>query len=112
MDGSQVYGYDDALARDLRDLTTDHGLLREGPAIPGHKPLLPYANGQFVDCRRNPVESSINCFVAGDIRANEQVGLLAMHTIWLREHNRIARSLRDMNPQWNGENCIRKLGRS
>ncbi|XP_048263814.1 peroxidasin homolog isoform X2 [Bombus terrestris] len=103
MDGSQVYGYDDALARDLRDLTTDHGLLREGPAIPGHKPLLPYANGQFVDCRRNPVESSINCFVAGDIRANEQVGLLAMHTIWLREHNRIARSLRDMNPQWNGE---------
>ncbi|XP_068980259.1 peroxidasin isoform X1 [Bombus flavifrons] len=103
MDASQVYGYDDALARDLRDLTTDHGLLREGPAIPGHKPLLPYANGQFVDCRRNPVESSINCFVAGDIRANEQVGLLAMHTIWLREHNRIARSLRDMNPQWNGE---------
>ncbi|XP_050587454.1 peroxidasin homolog isoform X2 [Bombus affinis] len=103
MDGSQVYGYDDALARDLRDLTTDHGLLREGPAIPGHKPLLPYANGQFVDCRRNPVESSINCFVAGDIRANEQVGLLAMHTIWLREHNRIARSLRDINPQWNGE---------
>ncbi|XP_043587451.1 peroxidasin [Bombus pyrosoma] len=103
LDASQVYGYDDALARDLRDLTTDHGLLREGPAIPGHKPLLPYANGQFVDCRRNPVESSINCFVAGDIRANEQVGLLAMHTIWLREHNRIARSLRDMNPQWNGE---------
>ena len=103
MDASQVYGYDDALARDLRDLTTDHGLLREGPAIPGHKPLLPYANGQFVDCRRNPVESSINCFVAGDIRANEQVGLLAMHTIWLREHNRIARFLRDMNPQWNGE---------
>lgn len=103
MDASQVYGYDDALARDLRDLTTDHGLLREGPIIPGHKPLLPYASGQFVDCRRNPIESTINCFVAGDIRANEQVGLLAMHTIWLREHNRIARSLRDMNPQWNGE---------
>ncbi|KAK1124010.1 hypothetical protein K0M31_007038 [Melipona bicolor] len=102
MDASQVYGYDDALARDLRDLT-NHGLLREGPTIPGHKPLLPYASGQFVDCRRNPLESSINCFVAGDIRANEQVGLLAMHTIWLREHNRIARSLRDMNPQWDGE---------
>ncbi|CAL7935809.1 unnamed protein product [Xylocopa violacea] len=103
MDASQVYGYDDALARDLRDFSTDHGLLREGPAIPGHKPLLPYASGQFVDCRRNPLESSINCFVAGDIRANEQVGLLAMHTIWLREHNRIARQFREMNPHWNGE---------
>ncbi|XP_076650032.1 peroxidasin [Halictus rubicundus] len=103
LDASQVYGYDDDLARDLRDSTTDHGLLREGPTFPGHKPLLPYASGQFVDCRRNPLESSINCFVAGDIRANEQVGLLAMHTIWLREHNRIARNLREMNPHWNGE---------
>ncbi|XP_076677332.1 peroxidasin [Andrena cerasifolii] len=103
MDASQVYGYDDDLARNLRDFSTDHGLLREGPTIPGHKPLLPYASGQFVDCRRNPLESSINCFVAGDIRANEQIGLLAMHTIWLREHNRIARSLKDMNPHWNGE---------
>lgn len=111
LDASQVYGYDDELARDLRDLTTDRGLLREGPTIPGHKPLLPYMSGQFVDCRRNPLESSINCFVAGDIRANEQVGLLAMHTIWLREHNRIARALRDMNPHWNGEKLYQEARR-
>lgn len=111
LDGSQVYGYDDNLAQDLRDSTTDHGLLREGATIPGHKPLLPYASGQFVDCRRNPLESSINCFVAGDIRANEQVGLLAMHTIWLREHNRIARELREMNPHWNGEKLYQEARR-
>ncbi|XP_076248599.1 peroxidasin [Calliopsis andreniformis] len=108
LDASQVYGYDDDLARDLRDFSTDHGLLREGPTIPGHKPLLPYASGQFVDCRRNPLESSINCFVAGDIRANEQVALLAMHTIWLREHNRIARLFREMNPHWNGEKIFQE----
>jgi len=111
LDASQVYGYDDELARNLRDLTTDHGLLREGSTIPGHKPLLPYASNQFVDCRRNPLESSINCFVAGDIRANEQVGLLAMHTIWLREHNRIARVLREMNPHWNGEKLYQESRR-
>ncbi|XP_011629559.1 peroxidasin [Pogonomyrmex barbatus] len=111
LDASQVYGYNDELARDLRDLTTDRGLLREGPTIPGHKPLLPYMSGQFVDCRRNTLESSINCFVAGDIRANEQVGLLAMHTIWLREHNRIARALRDMNPHWNGEKLYQEARR-
>lgn len=111
LDASQVYGYDDELARDLRDLTTDRGLLREGPTFPGHKPLLPYASGQFVDCRRNPLESSINCFVAGDIRANEQVGLLAMHTIWLREHNRVARALHEMNPHWNGEKLYQEARR-
>ncbi|XP_029163989.1 peroxidasin homolog [Nylanderia fulva] len=111
LDASQVYGYNDEVARDLRDLTTDHGLLREGPTIPGHKPLLPYAANQFVDCRRNPLESSINCFVAGDIRANEQVGLLAMHTIWLREHNRLARALREMNPHWNGEKLYQEARR-
>lgn len=103
LDASQVYGYDDDVARDLRDLTTDRGLLREGPNFPNRKPLLPYASGQFVDCRRDPLESSINCFLTGDFRANEQVGLLAMHTIWMREHNRIARRLFEINPHWRGE---------
>ncbi|XP_051172267.1 peroxidasin homolog [Leptopilina boulardi] len=104
LDASQVYGYDDDVARDLRDFTSDRGLLREGAIFPNRKALLPYAsNGQFVDCRRDPLESSINCFLTGDFRANEQVGLLAMHTIWMREHNRIARRLFEINPHWRGE---------
>ncbi|XP_066592704.1 peroxidasin isoform X2 [Prorops nasuta] len=111
LDASQVYGYDDQLAENLRDFSSDHGLLREGVVLPGQKPLLPYASGQFVDCRRDPLESSINCFVAGDIRANEQVGLLAMHTIWLREHNRIARELQEMNPHWNGDKLYQEARR-
>ena len=103
IDASQVYGFSNELAKDLRDLTNELGRLRVGPTFPGKKPLLPYAGNQGVDCRRNLSESNVNCFVAGDIRANEQVGLLAMHTVWVREHNRVAQELRQLNPHWEGD---------
>lgn len=103
IDMSQVYGFSEELAEDLRDLTNDRGRLREGPRFPNRKPMLPYAGNQGMDCRRDLTESNINCFLAGDIRANEQVALLAMHTLWMREHNRIADELRRVNPQWDGE---------
>lgn len=47
--------------------------------------------------------SDVPCFVGGDIRVNEQVGLLAMHTIWFRQHNFVAQKLRDANPRWRNE---------
>lgn len=102
IDASQVYGFSDELARDLRDLSNELGKLREGHVI-HQKPMLPYAGNQGMDCRRNLSESSVNCFLAGDIRVNEQVGLIAMHTIWFREHNRVAAELRKINQQWSGD---------
>jgi hypothetical protein len=44
-----------------------------------------------------------NCFLAGDVRVNEQLGLLTMHTIWMREHNRIADELARLNTRWDSE---------
>ncbi|XP_061393833.1 peroxidasin [Musca vetustissima] len=103
IDASQVYGYTEEFANELRNLTTDDGLLRVGVHFPNQREMLPFAAPQDgMDCRRNLDENQMNCFVSGDIRVNEQVGLLAMHTIWLREHNRIATALKDINPQWEG----------
>lgn len=103
IDASQVYGFDKIVAEDLRDLTNDNGMLRVGAIFPGKKPLLPTDGLNGMDCRRNLTESTRNCFVAGDIRANEQVGLAAMHTIWMREHNRVALHLKTINPFWSGD---------
>ena len=43
------------------------------------------------------------CFVAGDLRVNEQAGLSVMHTIWVREHNRIATIVRSFNPDFTSD---------
>jgi len=65
------------------------------------KPTLPIIdtvqNPGVVACPTPP------CFLAGDIRVNEQLSLTVMHTIWVREHNRIATRLSELNPSWNEE---------
>lgn len=39
----------------------------------------------------------------GDSRSNEHLGMQVLHTIFLRESNRIATTLHQLNPQWSGE---------
>lgn len=36
----------------------------------------------------------------GDSRANEHLGQIALHTLFLREHNRLVEELRLLNPHW------------
>jgi len=43
------------------------------------------------------------CSLVGDERGDENIALHSMHTLWVREHNRIATKLRHYNPFWSDE---------
>ncbi|MFC3225963.1 peroxidase family protein [Marinibaculum pumilum] len=85
VDASNVYGSDTARAAALR---ADGGYLKVSDGD-----LLPYNTGGFDNANANPFLTDAELFLAGDVRANENVGLTAMHTIFVREHNRIVDEL-------------------
>lgn len=43
------------------------------------------------------------CFHAGEFRTSENLELVSIHTLFNREHNRIATELAKINPKWNDE---------
>lgn len=85
IDGSMVYGSDATTAAGLRSFSG--GKLKVTTSPVGDLP---------------PTDES-QSFVAGDIRANENIELTSMHTLFLREHNRIADELARANPSWSDE---------
>ncbi|GLD54732.1 eosinophil peroxidase-like isoform X1, partial [Lates japonicus] len=110
IDVGQVYGSDDTKARFLRDLTTDEGLLRVNKLYnDSGRELLPFTSmGANMCATRARITNDadaeeVPCFLAGDERSNENIGLTSLHTLLLREHNRLARALAKLNPHWDGE---------
>jgi hypothetical protein len=78
IDASMVYGSDEARADWLR-VKDGSGKLKTTAGD-----LLPYNTDGFPNA---PTGSDPTMFLAGDVRVNEQVGLAAMHTLFVREHN-------------------------
>jgi hypothetical protein len=94
IDASNVYGSDEERVRALR---TNDGTGRLKTSAEGR--YLPY-NDDDLDNDRGNARRTL--FVAGDIRANEQLGLTAMHTLFVREHNRLAGVIAAEDPDLHG----------
>lgn len=42
----------------------------------------------------------------GDTRTNQMISLVVLHTVFMREHNRIAGELQHLNPHWTDEDLF------
>ncbi|XP_052739868.1 peroxidase-like [Bicyclus anynana] len=107
LDGSALYGSDPKLASKLRSKCG--GRLKEETRKNCKGGFLPSVDDKFAVCDlRN---SSEPCYLAGDNRINQTPTLAALHTLLLREHNRVADILSDLNPLWNDEKLFQEARR-
>lgn len=93
IDASNVYGSDEVRQAALRTLDGT-GRLRTSTGD-----MLPFNTGGLANA---PSPSSI-FFLAGDVRANEQVALTALHTLFVREHNVWADIVHSVLPALTGD---------
>jgi hypothetical protein len=121
LDLSQVYGSTTAVANALR--TFSGGLLKTSPGADGiigtADDLLPYNNATYFSptladpdpnqlaelnmANDSGAVSSGQLFAAGDRRANENIELTALQTLFVRNHNLIATALQQQHPDWSDE---------
>ncbi len=82
------------------------GLLKSSMG-PNNKPFLP----QQQDAACQDTNKTIQCFGAGDSRVNNNLGLVGLHTLFMREHNRIAIQLKKLNDDWSDDRLFNEARR-
>lgn len=101
IDGSQVYGSDPVRADALRSHIGGKLLTSDGNMLPFNTAGLPNANDAHIF-------PDNQLFLAGDVRANENVELTAMQTLFVREHNRIADQIHAAHPELGDEDIYQQ----
>ncbi|XP_053742779.1 eosinophil peroxidase [Synchiropus splendidus] len=114
VDASMVYGSSVTQASELRNHSSSMGSMALNMQHMDHglayMPYMPRLQTHFDPCgprnatNRSALRGNItSCFQAGDSRANEHLGMIALHTLFLREHNRLVGALQLLNPHWSPE---------
>jgi len=102
LDLSHVYGISLGESNSLR--TMSKGQMKISDGVLPDRPYLPKASS--ATCGTDAASNKpLNCFDGGssDERLNSNMPLTIMHTLFLRQHNRIASNLALVNPQWNDQ---------
>lgn len=113
IDGSAVYGSDFSRASWLRMYSKGKLKLSDGGLPPFNTVTGEYSAplDQYAPEMAMPLPFVQKWFVAGDVRANENPFLLAMHTLFIREHNRLCLELFSKNPTWTEDEVYQEARR-
>ncbi|GMS96928.1 hypothetical protein PENTCL1PPCAC_19103, partial [Pristionchus entomophagus] len=106
LDLSQVYGSTDCVAKSLR--TFQDGQMKMY-VTDVHN--LPPQNINDINCQSQKSSPASLCFLAGDSRNSLQPGLISLHTVYLRQHNKWAELIRVLRPMWNDEQIYQETRR-
>lgn len=106
-DLSQTYGTNARTLAKLRLFKS--GLLRFSNIETSSREFLPL-RPNWQQCKSSGVRTC-KLHQSGDPRAEDNAFLESMHTIWLREHNRVARELSQLNPKWDDETIFQEARR-
>ncbi|NEZ68339.1 hypothetical protein D0962_37400 [Leptolyngbyaceae cyanobacterium CCMR0082] len=101
IDGSNVYGSEAERLASLRAFSGGRLLVSEGNLLPIQPPDADLPND-------NAGAPGRPLFIAGDVRANENIVLSSIHTLFVREHNRLADELSAVHPDWNDEQIFQR----
>lgn len=110
VDASTIYGSDENRANWLRTFSSGKIKVSSGNLLPWNT-----ITGEYNDAidpsapeMAMPYPNVTKFFVSGDVRANENPFLTAMHTLFTREHNRLCNKLAAENPSWNDEELYQR----
>jgi len=96
LDGSVIYGSDETRAAALRTFSGGELAMSAGGLPPFNAAGLSNANDAHI-------VADNQLFLAGDVRANENVELSAVHALWIREHNLVAQTIAKLTPSLDDE---------
>ncbi|XKL60530.1 hypothetical protein PGB90_007587 [Kerria lacca] len=101
LDGSVIYGSTEKKMKSLRIMRGGrlNTILKNGKEYP------PSANPNEIPCYFTNMSEF---YYAGDVRINSQPQLSVLHTVFVREHNRISDHLARINSHWDDERLFKE----
>ncbi|MBX3374760.1 MAG: hypothetical protein KF817_13085 [Phycisphaeraceae bacterium] len=104
IDASLVYGSDPFRATALRAFDGT------GRLLTGPDDQMPYNTMNLANGNSSALPGD-QLFVSGDLRTNENCQLIALHTVFLREHNRLCAEIAAAHPGWTDEQIYQRARR-